>query len=206
MASLGSDAEDSINIFDTGRYLETDSGTPLHGSLKDLGEEAYYANPFELGWGKMVSFAHDFNGKEALEKIANDPKTRKICTLEWNAEDILQIFAGYLDDDENLPDPFSFPYEYYFEDMGNLQDKVFNADGKLIGRSCGYEYTAYYKKCISLCTIDPEYLQEGTEVTILWGTSGTRQFKIRAKVARFPYLDLANNREYDIDSIPRFKK
>ena len=40
---------------------------------------------------------------------------------------------------------------------------------------------------ISLAFISAEYAKEGTELEILWGTPGTRQMKVRAKVARFPY-------------------
>ena len=60
---------------------------------------------------------------------------------------------------------------------------------------------------ISLGFIDPEFAKEGQDVEILWGTPGTRQMKIRAKVARYPYnKDLVRNEDRNTDDIPRLQK
>ena len=56
---------------------------------------------------------------------------------------------------------------------------------------------------ISLCMIDIEHSEIGTDVVVLWGDPGTRQKEIRAKVARFPYLDVERNSEIDVNKIPR---
>ncbi len=188
-------------------YYEYYDRIELHGSLSDLGQEAYYRNPFELGWGKMISWDHEFRGKEALLKMKDDPATRRICNLEWNVDDIMKIHrAMYDQEDMRLPDIMNYPQNYYFGADGQLGDKVLNAEGKMIGKSSGVLYDCYYKTTISQCVIDPKYSELGTEVTILWGTSGTRQIPIRAKVVRYPYLDLPANRDYDIASIPAYEK
>jgi len=58
---------------------------------------------------------------------------------------------------------------------------------------------------ISLAFIKPEYAKEGTEVTVLWGTPGTPQREIRAKVAKYPYnSDLIRNEHRDVADIPRY--
>ena len=177
----------------------------LHGSMSDQGLDAYLANPIELGWKHMINWNHDFVGKEALLKIKEDPRTRGICSLEWNAEDILKIFAAYYDDQPDLPDMMMYPQNYFFASDGNLSDKVLDADGKLVGRSTGICYTRYYKKTISLGILDPEQLVEGKELTLIWGTAGTRQIPIRVKVSRYPYLDLASNKDFDLETIPHYQ-
>ncbi len=192
---------------DIAPYYEYYDKIELHGSMSDLGQEAYYRNPIELGWGKMINWKHDFKGKEALLKIKEDPRTRQICNLEWNVDDIMKIHRAMYDrEDMRLPDVMCYPQNYYFGADGQLGDKVLDENGKMIGKSSGVLYDGYYKATISQCVIDPEYNELGKEVTILWGTAGTRQIPIRAKVARYPYLDLPANRDYDIDSIPRYEK
>ncbi len=179
----------------------------LHGSLNDMGVSAYYANPIELGWSNIINWKHDFVGKEALFQIKNDPNKRSICTLVWNSEDIVNIIRAMYDKkDMSMPDIMYYPQNYYFAADGNLSDKVFDKDGKLIGRSAGIVYTQYYKDTISLGIIDMNKNVQGDEVTILWGSNGTRQIPIRARIERYPYLDLTPNREYDMESIPHYSK
>lgn len=193
--------------FDETCAEEIRKNTELHGSMSGEGFSAYFANPIELGWGRFINWGHDFKGKAALEAIKADPKTRSICTLEWEPEDILNIFRAYYDkDDMRMPDRMEYPQRYFFADEGNLSDKVLDENGNVIGRSAGIVYTCYYKSTISLGMIDPAYNEIGKEVTILWGTEGTRQIPIRAKVTRYPYLDLADNKSYDLESIPHYQK
>ena len=71
-------------------------------------------------------------------------------------------------------------------------------------RSLRASRARYYHKLISICSIDQAFAAEGTEVQVVWGDCGQRQINICAKVARFPYLDLPANQNYDMDSIPRF--
>lgn len=178
----------------------------LHGSMSDQGIRAYYANPLEVDWGSSISWSKEyFKGKESLLKLRNSKSTRSVCILEWNPKDILNIFRAFYGDDPDVPDEMAFPQNYFFACNGNLSDKVLNETGKMIGRSTGIVYTPYYKKTITQAYILPEYNEIGKEVTILWGTAGTRQIPIRANIARFPYLDLPSNRTYDMESIPRYK-
>lgn len=61
----------------------------------------------------------------------------------------------------------------------------------------------YYREMISIASIDEGYQEEGTEVCVLWGDPGTRQKKVRATVARYPYFNNVRSQEWDIDSIPQ---
>ena len=172
---------------------------PLLGSVGGSLDN-YYRNPFELGGGHMVKFDNDFHGKEALEKIAEDH--REMVTLEWDPEDLTKVFQSQFTDE-----PFKridFPYDHRTGGYGNNQDRVVDSEGNQIGNSMWPVYTIYYHKMISICSIDPAFATEGTEVQVVWGDCGQRQINIRAKVARFPYLDLPANQNYDMDSIPRF--
>lgn len=164
-----------------------------------------FVNPIELDWGHIVKFDHDFIGREALEKIAVNP-TRKVVTLRWNAEDVLDVFRSYLVPGE--------PYKYMvfpldFQAPGpmvndHLADKVVK-DGKEVGSSRWYVYTLYSHDVISLGFIDIDQVEIGNEVSLFWGDMDGRQKEIKATVSRFPYLDLPSNKEYDLESIPRYK-
>ncbi len=165
----------------------------------------YYRNPYELGWGHMVKFDHDFIGREALEKIAANH--RKLVTLVWNHEDIMKVFASFFEKGEEPYADMPFPLELSINGVAMkncFQDKVLKG-GKMIGVSMWRTYTLYYRETISLCCIDPEYAQIGTDVTLVWGDIGKRQLEIRAKVDRYPYLDLVRNMEFDKETIPHYK-
>lgn len=156
----------------------------FRGSLPAENEMLRYVTPYDASWGSRVKFDHDFVGRAALEKIAqNPPKT--MVTLEWNAEDVTDVYASLFR--EETYDTLDLPYYETTEGADPLyMDSVENTDGKLIGVSSGRIYTYYYKNMISLCSIDKEYAANGTEVKIVWGEPGHPQKIIRAKVARLP--------------------
>lgn len=60
----------------------------------------------------------------------------------------------------------------------------------------------FYRAMVSLGLIDLGYSAIGTEVQVLWGDPGTNQRRIRARISRFPYLDLPTNREIDVQALP----
>ena len=56
---------------------------------------------------------------------------------------------------------------------------------------------------ISLGFIREDLAAEGNEVTVVWGTPGTKQFNIKARIAQFPYnQDLIRNENKDVEEIP----
>lgn len=59
----------------------------------------------------------------------------------------------------------------------------------------------YYRRMLSLAVLDANHVEEGREVEVLWGSPGTRQLRIRATVARYPYLDLPFNSGIDVRTI-----
>ena len=96
------------------------------------------------------------------------------------------------------------PYERFVEGAGwaYYADQVLR-DGKLVGISSGRTQSYNFRQMLSLSSIDLEYGQIGTEVTVLWGDPGTRRKEIRAVVSRFPYLVENRNEDVDVDAIPR---
>ena len=181
----------------------------LKGSVGD-DLQARFMTPYDLGWGFLVKFNHEFTGRAALEKIAANP-SRTCVTLEWNADDAAAIFATMLrpgeepcEDITTQADQF---YKERYPDDGFIYraDKVFAGDRE-IGLSSGRIISYTYNSMISLGFIHPDYAKEGTELAILWGTPGTRQMKVRAKVARCPYnQNFIRNEDKDVEEIPHPK-
>ena len=74
-------------------------------------------------------------------------------------------------------------------------DKVLK-NGKLVGVTTSRGYSYYFREMISLCTIDVDSSEIGTDVVVIWGDPGEPQKEIRAKVAPAPYKQ--DNRRADI--------
>lgn len=164
------------------------------GSLNSDDIHDYYMTPFDLGLGKSVRFDHDFHGREALEKHAENQRRRKV-TLLWNADDVAAVVKSQVE--SGTPGKFlDFPKSRY----GLFQMDEVRKDGKLVGIStdCGYVTTP--QLYMSLATVDVD-IAEGDEVVVVWGEdpiSGKdsvdqvhRQMEIRATVAPAPYQEYA---------------
>ncbi len=123
----------------------------IGGSLTSDDIHDYYMTPFDLGLGRSVRFDHDFHGREALEKIAANPKRRKV-TLLWNAEDVADIVKSQLE--PGTPAKFlDFPKARY----GLYQMDEVLQDGKRVGISTDAGYVAYDQLYMSLATLDVGY-------------------------------------------------
>ena len=57
-----------------------------------------------------------------------------------------------------------------------------------------------------MASLDREYRTLGTEVYVLWGEPGTRQLKIRVKVAPLPYNQHIANKIFGVETIPHPKR
>lgn len=65
-------------------------------------------------------------------------------------------------------------------------DRV-EADGRLVGVATSRGFSYYFRKMLSLATIDVDHADVGTEVTVIWGAPGHKQKTIGATVAPAPY-------------------
>lgn len=171
--------------------------------------ESRFMTPYDVGWGFLVKFNHEFTGKAALEKISKEAH-RTCVTLEWNADDIAAVYATRFRPGEEPCEDISTVSDAFLNDRPAGQGFVYRADKvfageKEIGLSSGRIISYAYNSMISLGFIAPEYAAEGTELAVLWGTPGTRQMKIRAKVVRFPYnSDYIRNENKDVEEIPHY--
>jgi len=162
------------------------------GSYRSDDITDYYVTPYDLGYGRMVSFDHDFVGRDALE-AESESSSRTRVTLVWDEADVVDIYASLFDD--GLPKKhFDLPRDRW----GAHHDRVL-ADGELVGISKSFGYSYYDREMISICSIDEAYAEPGTEVTLVWGEPGGEssnprieshaQTEVRATVDRSPYLD-----------------
>lgn len=181
-------------------------GRRLNGSVGD-DLQTRFVTPYDTGLGFLVKFNHDFMGREALEKIAAN-QTRNVCTLEWDPESVGRVFAAMNtagNNVEDISDPTDCRFVYNFANQcyEYRADKVLNEAGKMIGISSGRIHSYSYGTMISLGFIDPTYIREGTELTLVWGTPSTQQMDVKVRVARYPYnKDLVRNEDRDVSEIP----
>ena len=167
----------------------------LGGSFYSEKIEDYYLTPYDLGYGPIVKFDHDFIGREALEKIANRPHRKKV-TLALNSDDVTRAISTMFEK-KNRAKYFDFPSAVY---ATLPYDKVLR-DGKMIGISTWCGYSSNEGKMLTLAILDGEHSEHGTEVTFVWGEGGGGsskptverhvQTEIRAIVSPVPYAEVA---------------
>jgi vanillate/3-O-methylgallate O-demethylase len=168
----------------------------LGGSFASDEIADYYVTPYDLDYGRLVAFDHDFVGREALERLA-EAESRTKVTLVWRPEDVedaigsqfgRELSAKYID----LPKARYALFQY--DDVRH--------DGRRVGISmdCGYVYNE--KAMVSLAVVDAAVAEPGTEVVVVWGEepNSTKpqvephvQVEIRATVAPAPLGDYARD-------------
>lgn len=180
----------------------------LKGSVGD-DLQARFVTPYDTGCETLIRFDHDFTGKEALQKLANQ-KHRVPATLEWNGDDVAAVFATMLKPGEEPAEDITKENELDF--VTNLCQNNFiyradrvQADGVDVGISSGRVISYHYNSMISMGFIDSDFAKEGTELNLIWGTPGTRQMNVRVKVAQFPYnSDFVRNQDKNVEEIPHY--
>lgn len=166
----------------------------LAGSFDSDNIEDYYLTPYDLGYGRTVKFDHDFVGRDALERLAEQPQRVKV-TLVWNADDVAAIQRSQYE--PGTPAKFiEFPKARY----GVYQVDRVERDGAVVGISHDAGYITGEQVFVSLASVDAEIAEPGTEVTVVWGESPVstkpavehhRQATVRATVAPAPYSSFA---------------
>ena len=163
----------------------------LGGSYSSDNIEDYYLTPWDLGYGFMVKFDHDFLGRDALETVARNPRRKKV-TLAWNADDVTRVMASLF----HKGDPckaIDLPLTNY----ASLSYDTVTKNGKMIGFSTFSSYSFNERAMLSLGIVDLDQSEVGTEVTLTWGepdggsskptVERHRQTEIRATVGPIPY-------------------
>lgn len=177
-------------------WLPADSwqaNTQLAGSFVSSRIEDYYNNVWELGYGKILKFDHDFIGRQALKKMAED-RHRVRVTLVWDATEFARVWGSLVDD-------AAVPFKYLALPGGSYgfpqADQVLSEEGAMIGLSNLSGYTGNERRMVSLAMVDPDYAEPGTRVKLLWGepdggsrkahVERHRQTEVWATVAPLPF-------------------
>jgi glycine cleavage system aminomethyltransferase T len=168
----------------------------LGGSFYSKDIEDYYLTPYDLGYGSMVKFDHDFVGREALQQIAQKPARRKV-TLAWNGDDVAAAFRSLFTPGGEAAKYIDMPSAVY---STLPYDKVLK-NGALAGVSTWAGYSWNERSMLSLAMMDGEHAEIGTEVTVVWGEEGGgsskptverhKQVEIRATIGPVPYAEVA---------------
>lgn len=166
----------------------------LGGSFYSNDIADYYLTPHDLGYWPFVKFDHDFVGRDALEKMVDNPERKKV-TLAWNGDDVARAMgtwfkkgdaAKYID--LPLSNYSTWPY-----------DKLL-VDGEMVGISTFSGYSYNERSMLSLGIVDVD-VDLGNEVTLVWGEENGgsakpvverhAQTEIRAIVSPCPYSEVA---------------
>lgn len=175
----------------------------IGGSFYSDNIEDYYFTPWDLGYGHILKLDHDFVGREALEKKANEPRRKKV-SLALDNGDVLQCIGTNLFD-PNRTKFMDFPSAVY---SMHPFDKVL-VDGRLAGVSTWVGYSSNEHRMLTLAVLDEEHARPGTEVTFVWGEEGGgsrkptveshTQMEIRAVVSPVPYAEVARKSYSGVD-------
>jgi syringate O-demethylase len=167
----------------------------IGGSFYSENIEDYYLTPWDLGYGPIVKFDHDFIGRAALEKKANGPHRRKV-TLALDSDQVLKVISTVFDKKDRAKF-IEFPSAVY---SMHPFDRVL-ANGKTVGLSTWIGYSSNEGKMLTLAMVDEEDSKPGTRVTLLWGepNGGSAkphverhvQVEIPAIVSPVPYAEVA---------------
>src|SRR5690606_22467992 len=169
----------------------------IGGSYVPDSIEGYYLTPWDIGYGHIVKFDHEFVGREALERMANEKHKQKV-TLALDPQDVQRVMSWMFTKAERAK-YFEFPSAVY---AMHPFDEV-KANGKVIGVSTWIAYSSNEGAMLSLAMIDPDYVEYGKEVSQVWGApnEGTtkpslepnNQTEIKAIVSPVPNTEVARN-------------
>jgi len=166
----------------------------IGGSFVSDDVEDYYFTPWDLGYGHLVKFDHDFIGREALERMAAGEHRHKV-TIALDDEDVADTIATMLGK-TNRAKFIDWPSAVY---SMHPFDRV-SVNGDTVGVSTWIGYTVNEAKMLTLAVVDEAYAKPGTEVMLLWGEEGGGTSKptvephvlreIRGVVSPVPYVEV----------------
>jgi syringate O-demethylase len=181
-----------------------EANASIGGSFYSDNIEDYYFTPWDLGYGHIVKFDHDFIGREALEKQEKAPHRRKV-TLALDNDDTLRCIGSQLFERDRAK-YMDFPSSVY---SMHPFDRVMAGD-RLAGLSTWIGYSSNERRMLTLAVLDETFAEPGTEVTLVWGEEegGSRkptverhtQTEIRAIVSPVPYAEVARKSYAGTDS------
>ena len=165
----------------------------IGGSFVSADVEDYYFTPWDLGYGHLVKFDHDFIGRETLERMAEGEHRHKV-TLALDDEDVADTIATMFGNSDRAKF-IDWPSAVYA--MHPFDRVTVNGDTVGVSTWIGYSYNE--GKMLTLAVLDARYAEPGTEVTFVWGEEGGGtskptvephvQRELRAVVSPVPYVE-----------------
>ncbi|MBF9033353.1 aminomethyl transferase family protein [Rhodobacterales bacterium HKCCE2091] len=144
--------------------LSYDGMASLGGSFVSDRIEDYYFTPWDLDYGRLIRFDHDFIGRAALENMADRPHRRKV-SLIIDADDAAAVYRSQMGQGPKgkaMEEPSAHYAAYPF-------DSVRTRDGRPVGVSSYLNFIAPDRTWAALACVDAEHAAEGTELELLWG-------------------------------------
>ena len=165
----------------------------LAGSFVSDDIDDYYLNPYELGYGHMVKFDHDFIGRDALEQIDAETQRKKV-TLALDDDDVTHTISTMFGNGDRAKF-MDWPSAVY---SMHPFDQV-TVDGEVVGVSTWIGYSVNEGKMLTLAVLDADHAEPGDEVVLTWGEPGGGtskptvephvQTELRATVSPVPYVE-----------------
>ena len=152
-------------------YLSAESweaSASLAGSFVSENIDDYYLTPWELGYGNLIRFDHDFVGRSALEKLADNPHRKKVW-LRWHDADAQRVIASSLfakagEGAKYLDIPAS--------NYATLPRDTVLAGDRCVGAAVYTGYTVNVGGWSSLAVVDESVARDGEQLTVVWGEPG----------------------------------
>jgi vanillate/3-O-methylgallate O-demethylase len=158
-----------------------EANASVGGSFVSDDVEDYYVTPWDLGYGHVIKFDHEFVGRAALERMATGAHRKKVW-LRWNDRDTAELIADSLFGTGPHPKYLEMPVSNY---ATGSYDRVL-VDGRLVGISANAGYTVNVGGWSSLAMVDESEAIDGREVTIVVGeeNGGTAKPTVERHVQR----------------------
>jgi syringate O-demethylase/vanillate/3-O-methylgallate O-demethylase len=168
----------------------------LGGSFVSDKIEDYYFTPWEIDYGRLIRFDHDFVGREALEKRQSDSHRKKV-SLVIEPEDAAAVYRSQMTVGDNgkameVPTAHYAAYPY---------DTLLDSKDQQVGVSTYTSFIDPDGAWVSLAVVDDAAAAEGTQLTIVWGepNGGSKrptvephkQMPLRATVSGWPFSKVA---------------
>lgn len=168
----------------------------LGGSFVSDNIEDYYFTPWEIDYGRLIRYDHEFVGHAALEQREKDSHRKKV-SLVINPEDAAAVYRSQMVLGQNgkameVPTAHYAAYPY---------DSLLDGRDNQVGVSTYTSFLAPDGAWVALAVVDEAVAAEGTELTIVWGepNGGSnrptvephRQMPLRATVSGWPFSKVA---------------
>ena len=141
----------------------------LGGSFASDNIDDYYVTPWDIGYGRLVNFDHDFIGKTALQKMASQTPRRQKVWLRWDDQDVARVLTSSLFGNGSRTKMLGVPYSVY----STFQNDSLLVNDQVVGVSVMCGYTVNVGGWSSLAIIDSKHAVDGARVEIVWGDADT---------------------------------